>query len=155
MVIDARKEMFLLASSFYGLKEIPGKKHNPIILKWFREIGHKWVQDDETAWCSCFINWLAMKCKLERSGELTARSWLEFGKEITKPQRMIDLVIFWRGSPGSWKGHVGIYMGQDEDYTFCFGGNQSNMVNITPYHTYQVLGYRRLQPILKGGPTWK
>ena len=57
MIINARQEMFLKAMSFYGLKEVPGKEHNPKILEFFEDIGHEWVKDDETSWCSAFINY--------------------------------------------------------------------------------------------------
>jgi len=141
-----RLALFLLAMEFYGLREIAGDEDNPTIVNWFRDIGHSWVKDDETAWCSCFINWLAWKLNLERSGKLTARSWLEHGTEVTEPQ-LGDVVILWRGDPDSWKGHVGLWAGEDDDYVYMLGGNQSNQVNIQPKAKNRVLGYRRLHPI--------
>jgi hypothetical protein len=50
-----------LACKHYGLKEIRGEEHNPVILKFFKEIGHSWVQDDETAWCAAFVNYCCLK----------------------------------------------------------------------------------------------
>jgi len=138
--------MFLLAMEFYGLREISGNEDNPIIVGWFRDIGHSWVKDDETAWCSCFINWLAWKLNLERSGKLDARSWLECGTFIQKPE-IGDVVIFWRESINSWKGHVGLFAGNDENHIYCLGGNQYNCVNIKPYPKDRVLGYRRLSQL--------
>ena len=140
-----RESMYLLAMEFYGLKEIPGEQNNPIILGWFQDIGYSWVQDDETAWCSCFINWLAWKLGIERSGKLDARSWLKVGEEVNNPQRG-DLVVFWRKSIRSWKGHVGLYIPSrfDEENVYCLGGNQSNMVKISPYPEERVLSYRSL-----------
>ena len=137
--------------SFYGLKEVPGKEHNPKIIEFFKDIGHEWVKDDETSWCSTFINYLALKAGLEKSGKLTARSWLKVGKPISNPVIGQDIVIFWRVNPNSWQGHVGIYSGEDEDHIFTLGGNQSNMVCIKPYKKYQLLGYRRLQPLKSDG----
>ena len=90
----SRISMFLLAMEFYGLREIAGKEDNPTIVNWFRDIGHSWVKDDEVAWCSCFINWLAWKLDLEASGKLDARSWLKVGTEVTTPE-IGDVVILW------------------------------------------------------------
>ena len=59
-----------------GIKEIVGKEHNPEVLKYFKEIGHEWVKDDETAWCAAFVNWVLMKANKPRSGKLNARSFL-------------------------------------------------------------------------------
>lgn len=135
-----------IALSQYGLKEIPGEKDNPVIINFFAEIGHTWVQDDETAWCSAFINWCALKAGLKKSGKLNARSWLDFGDEITTPIPG-DVVIFWRESPESWKGHVGLFVAERGKYIYCLGGNQKNMVRISGYNKAQLLGFRRLGPV--------
>lgn len=133
-----------LASTYLGLQEVSGIDHNQVILDWFKDIGFEWVDDDETAWCSCAINWLAWKLGLERSGKLDARSWLKVGRDVTHPEPG-DIVIFWRESLNSWKGHVGIFTGlSSRGYVFCMGGNQRNEFNIIPYAKTRVLGYRRL-----------
>lgn len=137
-------DMLKLALSFYGLKEITGKADNPIILNWFKEIGHGWVANDETAWCSCFMNYCALKCGLEMSGLLTARSWENVGVKVENP-KLGDIVIFWREKPGSWKGHVGWYISEDDTFVYTLGGNQNNSVCIKPYPKYRLLGYRRLR----------
>ena len=151
MIINERQEMFLNAMSFYGLKEIPGAEHNPKILEFFKDIGHEWVTDDETSWCSAFINYLALKAGLEKSGKLTARSWLKVGKKTSTPVIGRDIVIFWRVKPDSWQGHVGIYSGEDDDHIFTLGGNQGNIVCIKPYKKYRLLGYRTLKPLKSEG----
>ena len=74
--LNPRTAMYLLASEFIGLTEIPGEQHNPQILTFFQDIGHSWVQDDETAWCSAFVNWVALKCGCERSYKLDARRYM-------------------------------------------------------------------------------
>lgn len=135
--------MFLRASEFYGLKEIPGEENNPQILQFFKDIGKNWVQADETAWCAAFISWIALECGCERSGQLTARSWLNIGMKTSKPQ-LGNIVVLWRESINSWKGHVGLYINEDEKYIYCLGGNQNNQVNIKPYSKKQLLEYRTL-----------
>lgn len=136
-----------IAFSQYGITEFAGKdKNNPAILRYFKEIGETWVPDDETAWCSAFANWVAQKAGVERSGKLNARSWLNVGENIARPM-LGDVVVFWRDSPESWKGHVAFYVNQDDDYIYCLGGNQSNMVKISAYPKNRLLSYRRLKPI--------
>ena len=141
--LNPRTAMYLLASEFIGLTEIPGEQNNPQILTFFQDIGHSWVQDDETAWCAAFIAYIALKCGCERSFKLDARSWLGVGEEIIEPE-LGDLVIFWREHPGSWKGHVGEFAGMDKKNIFCLGGNQNNRVDVSPYPRTRVLGFRRI-----------
>ena len=140
------KELLSIAFSQFGVKEIVGLNHNPIILNYFHEIGHKWVKDDETAWCSAFVNWCALKAGLERSDKLDARSWLKVGQEVTKPMPG-DIVVFWRNDPNSWQGHVAIYVGESKTFVYALGGNQNNEVNVSAYHKTRLLGYRRLNKL--------
>jgi len=144
-IVKSNIEMFVKAMELYGLKEIPGEVNNPQIVQFFKDTGQSWVQDDETAWCSAFINWIALKCGCERSFKLDARSWLKVGKEILNPE-IGHVVIFWRDNENSWRGHVGLYIGEkDNGDIYCLGGNQSNMVNIKAYGKYRLLGYRELR----------
>lgn len=132
------------ASSFIGLQEIKGSEDNPIIVSMFKDIGHSWVKDDETAWCSCFVNYIAKQCNASMSGKLNARSWLNVGEEVKYPIPG-DVVVFWRESKTSWKGHVGIFAGYNKaGNIFVLGGNQGNEVNITLYNSERLLGFRRL-----------
>lgn len=137
------KTIIEIALSQYGVREIAGKTHNAVILAYFKEIGHKWVKTDETAWCSAFANWCAMKACLKRSRKLNARSWLKVGNEVKIPT-IGDIVIFWRDKPTSWKGHVGIYIGNTKDKIFVLGGNQNNCVCIKSYPVKRLLAYRSI-----------
>jgi len=130
----------------HGVEETIGGMHNPVILQYFRECGHSWVKDDETAWCSAFMNAMALRAGLEYTGKLNARSWLDIGEEIESPMPG-DVVIYWRGSIESWKGHVGIFINYDEDgkHINTLGGNQSNKVCISGYDKGRLLGFRRLR----------
>ena len=141
-------QLINIALSQFGVTETVGSQHNPVVLNYFKEIGHTWVTTDETAWCSSFINWVALKAKVERTNKLTARSWLNVGETIKEP-KLNDLVIFWRQKKSSWKGHVGFFIGYTEDkkYIYVLGGNQNNQVNIKKYPVYRLLGFRRLSPI--------
>jgi uncharacterized protein (TIGR02594 family) len=144
-----------------GTKEIPGQKHNQHIVNYAKESGFSFVNDDETPWCSIFINWCCKQTGLERSEKANARSWLQTGTKTTNPKPG-DIVVFWRESIHSWKGHVGLFLGYSEEYDklFCLGGNQSDSVSIAAYDASKVLGFRRLEeeeaislpkPVLQSG----
>lgn len=137
-------EVFNRALTQYGVKEIPGTNNNPHILEYFRVAGHRWVQDDELAWCSAFVNWCARVEYYESTGKLNARSWLDVGLEVNTPETG-DLVIFWRVKKDSPYGHVGFYVNDLSGYIYTLGGNQGNMVKISSYPEYRLLGFRRLR----------
>lgn len=141
-----------IALSQYGVKEIAGSQHNPTIVQYSKDIGYGGIVDDETAWCSIFMNWCALKAGLERSKKLNAKSWLKVGEEVTEPVAG-DVVIFWRESPHSWKGHVAIYINHNEagNRVYCLGGNQNNRVQISTYPNVRVKGYRRLGEVPQTG----
>ncbi len=132
------------ALSQYNIREIVGKRDNPEVLKYFDALGYKGSKlKDETAWCSAFVNWCCKEAGLPYSGKLTARSWLKVGMQVKKP-KIGDIVIFWRESRQSWKGHVGFFIRETKNYIYVLGGNQSNKVCIKPYPKYRLLEYRRI-----------
>lgn len=141
------KELLELAVSKIGVKEISGAIHNDEIIQYAHESGFTWINDDETPWCSVFMNWLAMKCDLPRSKSAAARSWLEVGISVRQKYEIGDTVVLWRTSPESDNGHVGLFMGFTEDgcYVFVLGGNQGNAVNISMYAAERILDIRRLE----------
>lgn len=126
----------------YGLKEIVGSKHNAKILQFFKDIGHKWVQDDETAWCAAFANWCLKQSGLPHTGKLNARSFLDYGQPTKNPV-LGDVVVLWRISRNSVFGHVGFFINETETGINILGGNQSNQVNIQTFPKTQLLGYRK------------
>lgn len=138
------QEILKILFSQVGVSEIRGQEDNPEILKYFRESGFLDSSiKDETAWCSAFANWVANKLGIERSGKLTARSWLNVGCQVSTPEPG-DVVIFWRESPSSWKGHVAFFINQDEKNIYVLGGNQANQVGLNPYPKERLIEYRRL-----------
>lgn len=136
-----------LALTQYRFKEIAGKQDNPEILKYFDEIGFNGSRlKDETAWCSAFVNWVCKKTGLEYTGKLNARSWLKIGKKTINPE-LGDVVVFWRESPKSWKGHVAFFIRETKNWVFVLGGNQNNQVKISAYPKNRLLEYRELGSI--------
>lgn len=133
-----------IALTQYGIKEITGTNNNKKVVSYFQEIGFKQINEDETPWCSAFINWCAMIAGYERTNKLTARSWLDIGKKIELDSAQLgDILIFKRGTQ-SWQAHVTIYINRVNDDLYGLGGNQNNMVNIQPYDKKNLIGIRRL-----------
>ena len=138
-------DLLKIALSQYGVKEISGEKNNKQIVDYAKEAGFEWVNDDETPWCSIFINWCAMKAGLERSHKANARSWLNTVELTTHPETG-DIVVFKRGN-SEWQGHVAIFINYDGNYINVLGGNQGNQVKISKYNSVDLLGFRKLKKI--------
>jgi uncharacterized protein (TIGR02594 family) len=155
------KNLVQIAANEIGVKEIEGADHNPGILTYAKEAGFSGITDDETPWCSIFVNWCCEKAGLQRTHKANARSWLYVGKPVNDPAPG-DIVIFWRNHPQSWEGHVGIFLGYNKSMSMVYtlGGNQRNSVSIQAFEASKVLGFRRLyntdaniipDPTLKSG----
>lgn len=133
-----------VALSQFGVSEIVGRKDNPEVIKYFDKIGYDGAKlKDETSWCSAFVNWCAIQAGLPFSSKLTARSWLTIGT-ITQSPQIGDVVVLWRESRASWKGHVGFFVRETADVIYVLGGNQSGRVSIQPYSKNRLLNYIRL-----------
>ncbi|PTX60516.1 uncharacterized protein (TIGR02594 family) [Kordia periserrulae] len=133
------------ALSQYGVTEVDGKADNPQIIRYFEILGFDGSKlHDETAWCSAFANWVAKTENYTYSGKLNARSWLNVGESTASPKQG-DIVVLWRDSPSSWKGHVGFFVKQTKRYVYILGGNQNNRVSIKAYPKNRVLDYRKLE----------
>ena len=140
-------DILLEMLSMYGLKEIAGSEHNQKIVDMFADIGYPSIKDDDsTAWCSASLNYICKKLGYERTGDLTARSWLKLPVIVLKPT-LGDIAIFWRENKNGWKGHVGLYIAETKDSIYVLGGNQSNSVSIALYPKANLLGYRQTKKI--------
>lgn len=144
------EQLLKIAFNELGTEEIVGKKHNPEVLKYAKDTKIAGITTDEIPWCSTFVNWVAWKAGLQFSGKANARSWLNIGTKVTMPEPG-DIVVFWRESPQSWKGHVGVFLGfsADKKRVYCLGGNQGNRVSISGYRANTVLSYQRLTTVKK------
>lgn len=140
--MDGGVQLVLAALDQYGTAGISGAKSNPKILEYFQKSGNEWVLDDDVAWCAAFMNYILKICGLLGTQKLNARSFLDWGVEVTEP-KMGDIVILWRIAKDSPFGHVGIFIKSEGDIIYILGGNQSNAVNIKPFSKAQVLAYRR------------
>lgn len=130
------------ARAYIGTREIKGKQHSNRIVKWWEAMKAPF-RDDETAWCGAFVGGVLAEEGLSGvKGGASARAWLKLPVKLDKPA-VGCVVVFWRGRPSGWSGHVGFVVGRDRaGNLMVLGGNQSDAVNIKPFSTARVLGYR-------------
>lgn len=135
--------ILLEAIKLYGTKEITGNKHNPTIISWANEIGG-WIDgyftNDEIPWCGLFMAVCAKRIShpFDQTA-LGAMNWLKFGIAAKVPM-LGDVMVFTRTGGG----HVGLYVGEDDDCYHILGGNQDNMVKISRLKKGRFAGARRI-----------
>ncbi len=138
---QSRPSWLVKAASYLGLKEYPGSKHNAKIVEWWSKIRAPFT-DDETPWCAGFVGGVLEECSIKSSRSAAARSYCKWGEAIDGPA-VGAIVVFWRGKPDGWSGHVGFVIGKDQaNNLMVLGGNQGNAVTIRPFDTSRVLAYR-------------
>lgn len=128
-----------IAEGEIGQKEKAGTAHNPKIIEYHATTGK--FKDDETAWCSSFVNWVMNKAGQGGTNSASAISWAKWGKKVDKPAYGAIAVIDWDGPGPGWKGHVGFVVGMKGSSILLLGGNQSNAVNISSFGTGKVIAY--------------
>jgi uncharacterized protein (TIGR02594 family) len=116
------------AENLLGTKEILGSRSNPVILDWASSLDIHYPGDD-IPWCGLFVAHCIGSTLPEEilpSNPLGAREWERFG-DPTEP-RLGAILVFWRESRQSGKGHVGLYTGQDDGAFRVLAGNQNDKV---------------------------
>lgn len=131
------------AHRLLGLKEDTGAGSNQQILQWARDLGVSY-DDDDVPWCGLFVgHCIASQLPREPlpANPLGARAYQSFGKQVMPQPGAI--MVFWRESKMSGKGHVGFYVGEDQaDNFLILGGNQGNEVSIIGKPRERFLGAR-------------
>lgn len=141
-----------LAGNYLGLKEYPGAQHNETVVDFFQTVGHGWVDDDETPWCAAFVGAVLSTAGLTHTGKLNAKSYLDWGEEISMADVMPgDVVILTRGDPDGPYGHVGFVRSIEKGQVRIRGGNQGNAVTDSLYDISRVIGWRRATTSETGG----
>lgn len=137
-----------------GVAELPGAAHNPRILLYHATTTLA-ARDDETAWCSSFVNYCVEQAGLRGTRSAGARSWHDrgWGQDVTAAPEPGDIAVFGRtgggARPGS--GHVGFWLADAGTHVRLLGGNQGNRISVEGYpkdgikgsFTYRLLSIRR------------
>lgn len=132
--------MLVEALKLYGTKEVVGEGNNPDILRWAYECGIYDYKADSVPWCGLFIAVVARRAdKYVPQNPLWARNWVKWGEAASQPE-LGDVLVFSRGSGG----HVGLYVGEDEETYHVLGGNQGDAVSITRVRKKRLLAARNL-----------
>lgn len=127
-----------------GLTEIVGGRHEREILKFFGDVGHSWVKDDETAWCAAFVGAMLERSGIRSTRQLNARSYTDWGEQVSVDDaRRGDVAVFSRGDPNGWQGHVAFFLWATSERIWVLGGNQRNGVNVAAYPRDRLLSIRR------------
>lgn len=137
-----------IAKGEIGVAEYPGPDDNPRIVEYLRSTTYP-NPVDEVHWCSAFVNFCIGQAGLKGTRSAAARSWLDWGVPLSKPQPGC-ITVFKRGtSPTS--GHVAFYVGARGAFLDVLGGNQSNQVKVSPYPGANRLAYRWPAGVPVGG----
>jgi uncharacterized protein (TIGR02594 family) len=142
-----------LAKSYLGTKEVPGagsSKSNPKIDSFFRDAGFPGFYDD-TSWCAAFVGAVMKRSGYPVLSSLAARSGRFYGTKLNQP-KIGCIVVFWRESPTSWKGHIGFVTGINHATKTLkvLGGNQSDAVTEQTFPMSKVIAYRwPVEPTIK------
>lgn len=129
-----------------GQKEFKGKNHNPVIIKYHASTTLK-SKTDETPWCSSFVNWVMQQAKIQGTNSAAAASWLNWGEKTTAKAGAITIIrngAAANSSLTSSGNHVGFLVKETATHYELLGGNQSNMVRVTPFpkSSWTLRGYR-------------
>lgn len=126
------------ARKFIGTREIPGVRHEPLILSWWKWIKRGGIKSDEVPWCAAFVGAMLEQCGIQSSRFESARSYEAWGIKLPKPV-LGCIAVFSRNGGG----HVGFVVGKTgSGQLLILGGNQSNEVNIRAIGTDRLTSLR-------------
>lgn len=131
-----------VASSYIGLTEWKGSKHNPVIVNMFARILAPWFTDDETPWCAAYVGGVLEECGIASTKSARARSYENYGIDCGGPC-VGAIGVLSRGNPSNGKGHVIFVTGRDENGNIVgIGGNQANTVSEAPFNVERFVSFR-------------
>ena len=129
----------------FGVAEIAGSRDNTRVVRYYADVGHPQVDNDEVAWCAAFLG----SC-LERAGagstrSLLARSYVNWGEPAGEQHYGAIAVLSRTSDPAL--GHVGFLVGETETHIILLGGNQNDSVSVQAFPRSRLLGLRWPSPL--------
>lgn len=127
-----------------GLKEMPGKASDPRIRSAILAAA-SWLDPDDskTAWCGCIRGLWGIETGTGVPREhYRAASWATWGEAVPgglKNAVQGDTIVMTRTGGN----HVCLFVRQDATHVWCFGGNQSDAVNVQRFPKGRVTHVRR------------
>lgn len=126
-----------------GTLEAPGSADNPRVVLYHSVTRGMAVVPDSVPWCSSAMCYCFEAEGFESTRSKSARSWMRWGTPLDRPV-LGCVVVLWRESPQSAKGHVGLYVGESKRGIHILGGNQLDEFCVRLYPRRRLLdhGYR-------------
>jgi len=127
-----------------GLKEMPGRASEPRI-KAAILAAASWLDPDDskTAWCGCIRGLWGIETGTGVPPEhYRAASWATWGTAVPGGLKNAvpgDTIVMTRTGGN----HVCLFVRQDATHVWCFGGNQSDAVNVQKFPKSRVTHVRR------------
>ena len=123
-----------------GVEEVRGSRHNPRILEYHATTSLQ-ANDDETPWCSSFVNWCIVQCGLKGTNSALARSWATWQAPLDAPREGCIVVLSRTANPAF--GHVAFYAGERPgSRVLLLGGNQGDQVAYSTYPKSRIISMR-------------
>lgn len=126
-----------------GVKETPGAGDTARIAEYLRTttLPGSYASNDETPWCSAFVNWCMIKAGHKGTNSAAARSWLDWGQPIDVPVAGCIAVLSREGGA-----HVAFYVRHQVADLWLLGGNQADRVCERAYAPGRLIGLRMPRP---------
>jgi uncharacterized protein (TIGR02594 family) len=123
-----------------GVAEIAGSRENTWVVRYYADVGHPGVSNDEVAWCAAFLGACLERADIGSTRSLMARSYLDWGQPADEP-RYGAIAVLSRGSDPTL-GHVGFLIGETPADIILLGGNQNDSVSVQAFPRSRLLGLR-------------
>lgn len=129
-----------IATGEIGTREATGSGDNPRVVEYLRStnLDAPMASQDETPWCSAFVNWCVERSGSAGTDSAAARSWLKWGVATNAPETGC-VTVFERGVTS---GHVAFFVSRTAAKIKVLGGNQGDAVCVAEYPATRLLGYR-------------
>ncbi|BAU40166.1 hypothetical protein [Ralstonia phage RSP15] len=91
----------------------------------YHKIGGGINTNEQTPWCSSFVNWCLKKANVKGTGSALARSFLNWGKDVGTTNIPYGAIVVLRGTRGPSSGHVCFVTKDLGNKIEVIGGNQT------------------------------
>jgi uncharacterized protein (TIGR02594 family) len=134
-----------IARNEIGQREIAGAADNARIVA-YHDTTTLSANDDETPWCSSFVNWTLEQAGFKGTDSAAAISWKNWGDNVNggiSQAREGDVVVLRNKKTG--QNHVAFFVKGDNGRITLLGGNQSDQVKESTYNlsSYDIVAVRR------------
>ncbi len=129
-----------LAWGDLGVTETPGADHTRRVVRYYADVGHAQITNDETAWCAAFLGSCLERAGIASTRSLMARSYLAWGQPLDEFRVGAVAVLSRTADPAL--GHAGFLIGETADSVILLGGNQGDAVTVEAFPRSRLLGLR-------------